>query len=130
MREIKCYLLKVKKKKAMVRGHPAGGTIRIISNGVPYACRSKPLKRASSYRDPALYSQKEDATSMYFRQIKMAMGLRRGGSKPTKIFWDFKKREPKATFHEMLDANYWLPSVQASIARMNRRNRKKRGGRI
>ena len=90
----------------MVRGHPAGGTIKLSKKGVFYACRSRALKSSRSGRDPGVYHIHKDfiphhtaytpARKLLLSARKNRYGIIHGGSsnKPEFEHWDYSSGTP------------------------------------
>jgi hypothetical protein len=124
----------------MVRGHPAGGTVRVMSKaGIPYACRSKPLKYATSYRDPGIYHypgytkgmSKDPMRRGGLRERKRQAGIRKKGSSDRElIFFNFHNKTPTLyiqTGGKKAAPKPVPPSWAGYVPQITRKRKRKRG---
>lgn len=99
----------------MVRGHPAGGSIRITKGDTSYSCRAKPLRSHTSYRDPSYYynpniskrkqkSEKEDRKEQrkLVRVYKKVLAAQsKGETSKNENLWDFENSLPPKIIRDL-----------------------------
>lgn len=113
----------------MVRGHPAGGTIRVIKEGVPYACRSTPLHTTTAFRDPGIYyyegyqkgESKNYGRRRTLRARKAAAGIKKSktgvaSSSAERLFYNYAAKK----LHEEVENYLQNPAAQKVLRRRAR----------